>query len=133
MKSSIWMLLLGLVSCLFLQAGSAAEILGKMAAGGVTAVMPTGYPEEEVQRECVFLDGRLYVYTGNYLSEAPQDVREIGMIEQVDNQNYPTKDWAASQLELGMKIWKGQSDEVIYIEVGSGRFEKFMAESIVVE
>lgn len=89
-----------------------------------TTVAPTGYPDEEVQKEYLFWDGSLYTYDVYYLTELPEDAIEIGEIGTVDDINYPDEDLEASHLVAGLRVYKDASRDYLYVESneGYGRF-----------
>ena len=96
-----------------------------------TSETPTGYPVEQLQREFVFFNGKVYVYADSCLASLPEHYVKVGVVQSVDNVNLPTSDYQAAHLEIGNEIYtfKGtetSTDMYIIVKRSHDRFEKFV-------
>lgn len=88
--------------------------------GGDTA-KETGYPSGEVQHQMLFVDGKLYTIDSTYNMENKSEptadselekMEYIGEVESIDNLNAPSKDFQASRMSIGDKIYIDENGKI---------------------
>ena len=75
---------------------------------------PTGYASGEVQRPCLFYDGKLYVAADGgrrELSALSGTLTDAAKVIRNDNNTVPSEEGAAAQIKEGTKILRLQSEE----------------------
>ena len=82
---NIFVALLGILSILF----SMAYTLPSYTPSNEETVMPTGYPDGELQKEYIFWNGNLYTYDVVLVKNLPEDAYKIGEVVKEDTINYP--------------------------------------------
>lgn len=75
---------------------------------------PTGYPVEEVQRVCVYYQGKVY-YDLEYSPNMPEDTIYIGDILGNNDNVLPEKDFYSSHLEEGLKVYISSDEEKLFV------------------
>lgn len=109
MKKTI--LILVAVACLF--------AIGAFAGNNKPAVTPTGYPDGEIQVPCFRYDGGIYWHVDVTTKPLPEEYKNVGSINKIDNINLPSEDFAAARLEIGMEVYAvpGENNEVLYVKM----------------
>lgn len=91
------------------------------------AKTPTGYPSDEVQRQTVYYDGKLYWYQFDGFDNPLQEGFELaGTVEEVFTKEYPSSEYGGTRVEAGQEIYANPSEPSrIYVkyEKGYARFE----------
>ena len=93
---NIFVALLGILSILF----SMAYTLPSYTPSNEETVMPTGYPDGELQKEYIFWNGNLYTYDVVLVKNLPEDAYKIGEVVKEDTINYPDENLEASHMGL---------------------------------
>lgn len=88
-------------------------------------VTPTGYPNGEVQRQFLFYNGTLYVFIDEGVRALPEGWQEVGTVKSVDNKARPTEEFAATRLEVGMKVFAKEGTDLLYVQEAEHEFGKF--------
>ena len=83
------------------------------------AVTPTGYPDGEIQVPCFRYDGGVYWHVDVTTKPLPEEYKNVGSINKIDNINLPSEDFAAARLETGMEVYAvpGEKNEVLYVKM----------------
>lgn len=91
---------------------------------------PTGYPSDEVQRPCVYYNGRLYLYSGGGFDQPLEEgFEKAGTVTAVDNTEFPSEEFRGSRLDIGQEIYSDKSvSDKIHVKYDSG-FGLFEAET----
>lgn len=87
-------------------------------------LVPTGYPDGEIQRPYLYCNGTLYVYCAEVQTDLPQDAELIGEVRSVDNLHLPSEEFAASRLDVGDKVYKTEHLGGLIVEEND-RFARF--------
>ena len=95
---------------------------------------PTGYSSGRLQREFLYYKGTVYVYAASYVKTLPDHYLKVGEILSVDNENMPTSDFQAANLEIGEEVYTFEGSETatdmyIIVKRSEDRFEKFVVYS----
>ncbi len=93
-----------------------------------SSMAPTGYPEGEIQREYVYYDDTLYVYSDSCRASLPENCELAGEVLIVDNMNLPQEDFAAARLAVGDEVYTVTDQELLYVKTGEERYERFVPE-----
>lgn len=94
-----------------------------------SALTPTGYASEEMQRISVFYDGSLYLYSATGFDLPKEDDWEfLGQVVSVNDFEWPSEDFAGTHLNIGQEIyWEPSEPQKLYIKYDNG-FALFEAE-----
>ena len=81
----------------------------------------TGYPSGEIQTECFFMDGQVYVYGGSAFEIKAKEgftMPKLGEIRKENNREIPDKEWESCHIPVGTAVirWEGS----VYIEQSKG-------------
>ena len=91
-----------------------------------SAKKPTGYPTGELQRTFLYHEGTVYVSMGLVAKEGAGDIHQIGNVRKIDNISMPDEEMEASHLEVGQKVWQGDSAELLFVEAKEGKYERMV-------
>lgn len=84
----------------------------------------TGYPTGTMQRQYLFVDGRLYLFDDNrdgIWNELPEGFTFYGEIVKEDIYNFPDEDLESSRIEPGSKVYVSESDkDRVFVQSSSG-------------
>lgn len=118
---NIFVALLGILSILF----SMAYTLPSYTPSNEETVMPTGYPDGELQKEYIFWNGNLYTYDVVLVKNLPEDAYKIGEVVKEDTINYPDENLEASHIEVGVAVYAEKSGQYLYVETSDNGYERF--------
>ena len=118
---NIFVALLGILSILF----SMAYTLPSYTPSNEETVMPTGYPDGELQKEYIFWNGNLYTYDVVLVKNLPEDAYKIGEVVKEDTINYPDENLEASHIEVGVAVYAEKSGQYLYVEKSDNGYERF--------
>lgn len=82
-------------------------------------VTPTGHPDGEIQVPCFCYDGGVYWHVDMTEKPLPEEYKNVGTINKIDNTHLPSEDFAAAQLETGVEVYAvpGEKREVLYVKM----------------
>ncbi len=118
---NIFAALLGILSILF----SMAYTLPSYTPSNEETVMPTGYPDGELQKEYIFWNGNLYTYDVVLVKNLLEDAYKIGEVVKEDTINYPDENLEASHIEVGVAVYTEKSGQYLYVEASDNGYERF--------
>ena len=104
---------------------AATAVTAGVLANGEPDVTPTGYPNGEVQRQFLFYNGTLYVFINEGIRALPEGWQEVGTVKSVDNKARPAEEFAATRLEVGMKVFAKEGTDLLYVQEAEHEFGKF--------
>ena len=89
---------------------------------------PTGYEPGEIGQPQIMYEGTVYYYQFTGFDEPlPDGYTLVGEVEEVDNRNYPLRDWAGCRLQKGQEIYADDDKtDAVYVAYDKG-FAKFSA------
>ena len=81
----------------------------------------TGYPSGEIQTECFYMDGQVYVYGGSAFEIKAKEgftMPKLGEISKENNREIPDEEWESCHIPVGTAViqWQGS----VYIEQSPG-------------
>lgn len=87
----------------------------------------TGYPDGQVQRMFVFVNGTLYVSADEApRSDLPAGFVEIGQVSVNDVHNVPAEELHAAHIEVGSAVYAADGEDAVYVAETSGKFRKYV-------
>lgn len=122
MKKSF--LLFMLVVLLLLCACSVPAIEAESSESETGVLKPSGYPDGELQKPYLFVEGTRYVYTLTAaFTSLPENVAFVGQVSKIDNIQLPDEELEAARLALGDRIYR--SGDKLLVEHGSTEYYWF--------
>lgn len=88
-------------------------------------ITSTGYSGGEIEQPQFMYNSEIYYYyaTG-YHDRLPEGYYNIGSIENVNNYEKPSEDFAGARVEEGQIIYKSDNSNILYVQYDSG-YAKF--------
>ena len=88
-------------------------------------VMPTGYPDGELQKQYIFWGGNLYTSDVFFAKDLPEDAYKIGEITKENSINYPNENLEASHINIGVEVYAEESKRYLYVKTSSDGYNRF--------
>lgn len=82
-----------------------------------TTESSTGYSDNQIQRECVMVNDKIYMFAGNQTDKLPEHFSVKLQVDKVDDYNLPKENLSACNMQEGDVLYASeQSDLCIYVE-----------------
>lgn len=93
-----------------------------------TELNQTGYPAGNVQREFIFLDGRLFVYADDFRTSLPSTYFFYGTVQTSDGTIIPYIEFDAANVPEGTELYVSVNENFtrVYAKISENRFELFV-------